>query len=225
MSLKRTFNLMNLSKIALITAIVTCQLQLLAAPPLPPPPQTGTPQGNHTPGTTRAPNICPVTPQPLTALMANRGDDFTVAEYPKLWFYVPYSNRGKEYLEFSLFDGRERQLVYRTAIELPDRPGMIQFKIPTALKQNQTYRWYLNFDCDRAIDDGFDLFVSGWIERVEKDRQVVWYDAIDDLASRYFTNPTNPQLKSTWGELLTRLNAAQLINAPLVDRLVGFGGR
>lgn len=216
---------MNLSKIALITAIVTCQLPLLAAPPLPPSPPTGTPQGNHTPGTTRAPGTCPTTAQPLTALMANRGDDFTTAESPSLWFYVPYSNKRQQYLEFSLFDRRERQLIYRTAIELPDRPGMIQFKIPAALKQDQMYRWYLNFDCDRTVNDGFDLFVSGWVKRVDKGEQVVWYDAIDDLANRYFANPTNPELTIAWGEMLIRLNAAQLINAPLVDRLVGFSDR
>ena len=216
---------MNLPSIALITAILTYQLPLIAAPPLPAPPQTGTPQGNHTPGTNRAPRICPATPQPLTALMANRGDDFTTAEYPSLWFYVPYSNRQQQYLEFSLFDGRERQLIYRTAIELPDRPGMIQLKIPTALKQSQMYRWYLNFDCDRGMNNGFDLFVSGWIKRVGKDQQVVWYDAIDNLATRHFANPTNPELTTAWSELLTNLNAAELINAPLVDRLVGFGDR
>ena len=209
---------MNLPKIAMMMAILTYSIPSICAPVLPPPPPTGTPKGNHTPGTTRAPNICPVTSQPLTALMANRGNDFTTAEYPSLWFYVPYSNRQQQYLEFSLFDGRERQLIYRTAIELPDRPGMIQLKIPTALKQSQMYRWYLNFGCDRAMNHGFDLFVSGWIKRVGKDEKVVWYDAIDDLATRHFANPTNAELQHAWGEMLTNLNAAQLIDMPLVDR-------
>ena len=94
----------------------------------------------------------------------------------------------------------------------------------SALKLGQTYRWYLNFDCDRAENNGFDLFVSGWIKRVEKDGNVVWYDEIDHLATKHFANPTDSDLNTAWSQMLTTLNMVQLIEARLVDHFSSSTG-
>ncbi len=216
----------SICSIAIIWSyLLGSQLSLLALPPLPVPPSTGTPKGNNTPGTTRLPSTCPTVAHPLTALVANRGNDFTTRAYPTLWIYVPYTDRVQQSLEFSLFDGRERQLIYRTPVALPDRPGIVKIQLPqqpaSALALSKTYRWYLNFRCvgtaTPTAERGFDLFISGWIERVQPERSPIWYDAIDDLATQHFADPTNPELNTAWSQLLATLNAPKLVAAPFVE--------
>ncbi|MEM7760632.1 MAG: DUF928 domain-containing protein, partial [Cyanobacteria bacterium P01_A01_bin.40] len=78
-----------LTAIALTTVIVFFPVMTNAERPEPP--KTGTPSGNTTPGTTRPEISCPTTAKPLTAIVANQGQDWTVKEYPTFLFYVPYS--------------------------------------------------------------------------------------------------------------------------------------
>ena len=194
---------------------------------LPKPPNTGTPSGNTRPGTTRPETNCPQTSQTLSALVANNGSDLTSAEFPTIWFYIPYTSKQISEMEFFLFDANERQTLYHTSITPNEKPGMIEVSLPAqskyALKLNETYRWRFNLDCqpDNTVEP--DLVVDGWIQRVsvsasdnqsivnlqdyyaKRDRGI-WYDAIDGLAELYFANPEAPEVKAAWSELLELLD-------------------
>jgi Domain of Unknown Function (DUF928) len=206
---------------------------------LPKPPDTGTPSGNPTPGTTRPEAACPKTPKPLTAIVANNGKDFTLSAYPTLWFYIPYRSEQLSRIEFLLLSGNERETIYQTTIQLTDKPGVIKIVIPKesqyALKPDQNYRWRLNLDCrpDRTVEP--DLAIDGWIRRIPLNAQLeaqlkapnnvdqayrdnqIWYDAINHLAERHFTNPTNAEVNQTWHQLLQTLNLPWIYREPLIE--------
>ncbi len=203
----------------------------------PKPPQRGTPRGDPTPAATRPETSCPETPQPLTALLANNGSDFTLSEYPTFWFYIPYAPQRIDYMEFLLRDAQEDRIVYHKAVKLTDKPGIIQIPIPAepqyALKVNKNYRWHFNLNLDCAEPY---LVVQGWIRRVPMTSQLenqlealkprkylayqeggIWYDAIANLAQLHFANPDNQELSSAWAQLLEFLDLDGVSEEPLVN--------
>jgi Domain of Unknown Function (DUF928) len=208
--------------------------------PLPSAPDTGTPKGNSIPGTTRSPEIvCPATAKPLTALVANNGKDYTLAAYPNFWFYIPYNPTQINSLEFLLLDGEESQTLYKTTVKLTDKSGIIKIALPQeaqyALKVGQKYHWYFLLDCSQNPVLEPDLAIDGWIERISPTLKVttqlqldrhsayliyennqIWFDAIDSLASSYFTTPDRPELKAAWAKLWRNLNYQWLIPETLV---------
>ncbi len=215
---------------------------LLGASPnfaaLPKPPNTGTPTGNSTPGTTRPSAACPETPKPLTAIVANNGKDFTLSAHPTFWFYIPYGPEQLSRLEFLLLNGNERETIYQTNIQLTDKPGIIKITLPNEPKYelavNQNYRWRLHLDCqqDRSIEP--DLAIDGWIRRVPITDQLalqlksssdvaqiyrdneIWYDAIDRLASSHFSKAPAGEISLVWQDFLERLNLGWMDQIPLI---------
>ncbi|MGB3758348.1 MAG: DUF928 domain-containing protein [Rivularia sp. (in: cyanobacteria)] len=180
-------------------------------------PDTGTPTGTSTPGGSRPQNNCPQTNLPLRALVANNGKDFTVSEYPNLLFNVPYAANQIRNIEFALKDPAEMKTVYRTAIKLTGKPGIVKVSIPQqskyALITNKDYRWNLILYCVGNKTDEPDQNLMGWIRRVPMTSQLqsqkyqsyiqnnIWYDGISLLAENYFANPNNSKLKADWNNL------------------------
>jgi hypothetical protein len=209
----------------------------------PPAPNTGTPKGNPTPGTTRPQVTCPKTSKPLTALIANNGSDYTLSEYPSFWFYVPYAPDRINYIEFLLLDGKERQTIYQTAVKLTEKPGIIKIKIPFELqysfKYNEIYRWYFKVNCKSERTNQPELVVDGWVQRqpinsdLKKQIEVAhpkeylihrenafWYDAIANLAQQHFANLENPQLNEDWANLWEFLGYRWVIEEPFVNSVL-----
>jgi Domain of Unknown Function (DUF928) len=185
-------------------------------------PSTGTPSGNPTPGTTRPEATCPKTNKPLTALIANNGSDYTDSEYPTFWFYVPYDPNQISKIEFLLLNGKERQTIYRTAIRLADKSGIIKITIPSqpqyALKIDEDYRWYLLLDCNPDRSDEPDRVVDGWVQRKPTNsQQALWYDRITDLAEQYAANPENRELQADWANLLESMGYGWVVPEPFVS--------
>ncbi len=184
---------------------------------LPAAPDTGTPTGTSTPGGSRPQTNCPETNLPLRALVANNGKDFTVSEFPNLLFNVPYAANKISNIEFALKDPQELKTVYRTAIKLTGKPGIVKVSIPQqskyALKANKDYRWNLILYCVGNKTDEPDQILTGWIRRVPMTSQLknqeyqsyiqnnIWYDGISLLAEKYFANPKNTELKTAWNNL------------------------
>lgn len=235
-------NKINLKFFKIIGIILTLQgitfsANLTQAQP-PTPPDTGTPEGDQTPGTTRPQANCKETNQPLTAIFANRGNDFTLSEYPTFWFYIPYAAQDIKYMEFLLIDETKKETIYHTAVQLAQQPGIIKVTIPStpeyALKLNHTYYWRLNLNCKSSSTNQPD-FVRGWVRRVPSNPQLdsqnsvnlnrylgyrknnIWYDAITELAELWFINPNNPELNQAWIELLKELGFEDIISEPLVQ--------
>jgi hypothetical protein len=203
---------------------------------LPIAPDTGTPKGNSTPGTTRRPEIsCQETIEPLTALVANNGKDYTIAAHPNFWFYVPYPAGEIASLEFLLLDGQESQTIYKTKVDLHNKAGIIKVslpqKAPYALEVGKKYRWYFLLDCVQNTTSEPDLVVDGWIARVSINPQLteklklagqsdyavyqenqLWFDGINALINAYFNAPDRPELRSAWSHLWHTLNYQWLIS-------------
>ena len=216
------------------------QAQTLNSQRLPPAPDTGTPTGNPTPGTTRSGSTCPPASQPLTALVANNGSDLTHVAYPTLWFYVPYAAAQISRLEFVLVNRQETETIYQTVIQLQgDHPGLIKVTIPSepqyALQPNQTYRWYLNLDCEPDVTVEADRLVDGWMRRrlpsaklqtqitantpsahLLYREQGLWYDAIDHLAQRYREQPGDRTLSQTWITFMDSIGHGQVAQSPFL---------
>ena len=213
---------------------------LIAVAERPKPPKTGTPSGNTTPGTTRPEVSCPVTPKPLTAIVANQGSDFTLEEYPTFLFYIPYSASEISLMEFLLLNKTQTETIYRTKLKSSSRVGIIKVQLPPetseALKTNTTYHWRFNLDCEPDKSIAPDLVLQGWIRRIPLNsgiadrlesnsspeylvyqREGIWYDAIAILAKSHFNNPNNTQLTQAWNETLESLKVEWLIGEPLVD--------
>lgn len=209
----------------------------------PPPPDTGTPKGDSTPGTTRPSATCPKTSKPLTALVANNGSDYTLSEHPTFWFYIPYAPEQINYMEFLLLDGDERQTIYRTAVKLVEKSGIIKITIPAkseySFKVNETYRWYFKINCQPERTNQPELVLNGWVQRqplssklknqieMAKSQQYfiykennLWYDAIANLAQQYFAHPENPQLNQDWANLVKALGYSWVVQEPLVDAVL-----
>ena len=230
----------------LLEALILTLTPVRAAPQhlshqLPPPPDTGTPTGNPTPGTTRPEAACPASSQPLTALMANNGRDQTHVEYPTLWFYVPYAATQIHRLEFLLLNRQETETIYRTTVQMMgNQPGLIKVTLPPqpqyALQPNQTYRWYLILDCQDDPMAEPDRVVDGWVRRslpdIPLDVQItaktepvhffyrdqgLWYDAIHHVAQQQMTRPGDRSLTQTWTTLLGELGHSEIAQAPFVE--------
>lgn len=191
---------------------------------LPPPPNTGTPDGQRTPGGTR-PELtvaCKQTAQPLTALVPEDGQGLTTAEYPLFWFYVPYAAKDVHSIEFSIHNRDETTTLYRISLQLAKTPGVISIPLPpspgNALKLNQSYHWYLVVNC-QPTDFENNLVLDGWVTRVQpsSDSEIIWYDELTNLAKRYLSEPQNTQVKSAWAELLRSVGLERLVQAPLIS--------
>ena len=203
---------------------------------LPQAPDTGTPQGNPTPGGTRPEATCQQTKQPLTALVANNGKDFTLSAHPTFWFYIPYSSEEVSYLEFALKDPQEFKTVYRTAVELTE-PGIIKLAIPQetkyALELEKDYSWDLILYCNSSENEP-DQVLKGWVRRVANPQletinpqdysayinNNIWYDAINNLAEIHFSNLDNTQLNAAWTDLLETLGRQELAQEPFVNSVL-----
>lgn len=207
---------------------------------LPIPPDTGTPEGESTPGGTRPETLCKQTPTPVTAIVANNGKDFTLSSHPTFWFYVPYTPEETRYIEFALLNPQQQKTIYRTAIQTITTPGIIKITIPPEqqyeIESQKNYRWNLMLYCSANQTDEPDVVLNGWVQRVsintELDSQLktatsnsyriylnnkIWYDAINAIAQQHFANPDNSELYSAWIEILQSLGKEELKQERLAE--------
>lgn len=191
----------------------------------PPPPDTGTPDGQRTPGGTRPEMAltCKQTEQPLTALVPENSKALTTAEYPIFWFYIPYSSQDIHSIEFSLHNRDETTTLYRTTLQLTTTPGVFGIPLPPipehSLKLNESYHWYFTVNCEPKKTVENDIVLDGWVTRVQQSPNL-WHDELTNLAKRYLSNPQNTEVKKAWTELLKSVGLEELAQAPLVSAVI-----
>lgn len=204
----------------------------------PPLPDRGTPSGRQRGGASRG--QCPVVSKPLTALVPatqktlgrRQGGSpalttlesvwgLTVAEYPTLWFYVPYSLTPKLPIEFVLQDDLGNN-IYQTSFTASAKPpGIVKLRLPSTvapLEIGKMYHWYFSIYCDSDNP----VFVEGWIQRVALNPALmnrlqkatprelmvlyaangIWHDALTTLAELRSANPQDATLIADWVSLL-----------------------
>ncbi|MEA5598407.1 DUF928 domain-containing protein [Rivularia sp. UHCC 0363] len=200
---------------------------------------------------------CPAVSTPLTALVPFREElpvskqnkkssigvveGLTTAERPTLWFYVPYTqNLANLSAEFSLQDSNEMD-IYRSAIALPQQPGVISVSLPNTVKPlevGQTYRWYFKVSCQQQTGS-LPVYVEGDIQRINLDSAVteqliaavdprekiaiyakagIWFDALNILAQLRQTSGYT-SVREDWQSLLKSVQLDNIATAPLVNSL------
>ncbi len=189
----------------------------------PPAPDTGTPDGQRTPGGSRPElsQACKPTDKPLTALVPENGKGLTTADYPIFWFYIPYAADEIHSIEFSLHDRNETATLYRTSVQLTQTPGIIGISLPQnteyALRVNESYHWYFTVKCEpEETSEEDDVVLEGWVTRVERGSNLVlWYDELTNLAERYLSEPGNSEVKRV--ELLKSVGLEGIAQEPVAS--------
>jgi hypothetical protein len=203
------------------------------------------PGGRRFGGATRG--ECPAVKMPLTALVPLTKQPpsivnvwgLTTQEYPKLWFYLPYTTSFAYPAEFTVLNDESKDPVYTSAIALPKQAGVIDVPLPAsiaALQVGKRYRWFLNIYCDREkqsapvyvegviIRTGINQALAKQLQKAKPLQQVViyanngfWHDALTKLAELRQQNPHNRYLQTEWTNLLTAIGLNDLATQPLVS--------
>jgi Domain of Unknown Function (DUF928) len=174
-----------------------------------------------------------LTSESLTLVAPKAYLGLTTQAKPSFWVYLPASRA--KMLEFSIFD-RQHQGLYQTQIEISNRSGFIQIKLPETapeLNLNQSYSWTIALVCNpkRRTED---WVMNGWIQRqapsallqqqmktatTDFDRFVLyrqsqfWYDAITLLLNSSPSTISN----QTWTETFKAAGLPE-ISDPQIQR-------
>jgi Domain of Unknown Function (DUF928) len=183
----------------------------------------------------------------LTALSPVNNWGKTVLEHPTFWFYVPYSAQEAPQGEFVLQEEGGKD-IYRTKFILPGTPGVVSVRIPPtqlALEVNKWYRWYFKIYCE-SQQSSAPIFVEGWVHRVELTpalqfqlqqatpreyatytANLIWYDAINELAKLRLAQRSNTTLDNDWDNLLKspEIDLAGISREPIVGSVIVETGK
>lgn len=194
------------------------------APPRRLPPNRVKPGG----GLDTAKQSCQNSTQSLVALVPVENPVLTTSAHPTLLFYVSDAAADIREGTFSVFTEDDKTRVYETSFKVPKAPGFISIRLPESpnyqLQEGQSYQWYLKLYCQGNQNSSADLYVNGWIQRVEltPDRQRaidaiapdIWYDSVATLAQRLQTTPQDPTLQQQWRNLLKSIGFENLATQP-----------
>jgi hypothetical protein len=162
----------------------------------------------------------------------------TIADYPTLWFYIPYLP-DRLSAEFTLIDEEEND-VYKTTFPLKEKPGIIGLKLPETLRPLQAgkrYKWVLSVICN-PNNRTADIYVNGDIERISLDSTLqaqfkkmsdpkaqsalyaenqLWSEALTTLAQARRRNGRDTTLQADWSNLLKSMNLDDIASEPLTS--------
>jgi hypothetical protein len=159
----------------------------------------------------------------------------TTSERPTFWFYVPYTQDLANLSSEFILQNSVGQDVYRSAIALPLKPGVVGIPLPNtvrSLQVGQTYHWYLKVHCNQVAS--VPVYVEGDIQRVNLNSHImqqlvadpqkkaliyakegIWFDALTMLARKRLSNPNDASVKEDWQSLLQSVNLGHIGTAPL----------
>jgi Domain of Unknown Function (DUF928) len=227
--------LITLSAISILTMPSTAAGRVVFKPPGDRAPRTSAG------GASREPSSCGIirnnpVEENVTPLLPASNIGLTLAEHPTIFIYVP-ETRAKVVF-FSVQDANDNN-IYQDYFDLPDKHGIIQFKLPIAspgLKIDQKYRWSLAMICTQNLEPD-SPFVSGWIHRVSSRNTLnnsldfsvsldsviklaasgLWYDTLSTLAELRRTQPNNQILATSWQDLLNSVGLNAIADEPVIN--------
>ena len=171
-------------------------------------------------------------PAAIMALLPQTYFGTTVYQRPEILVYLPQSE-AKEGI-FSIKDARGNTL-HEMTVSVSGKAGVISIKVPTDLKIDKNYQWFLALKMDGQISPRTP-YVDGWIKRIQPNKEIarsmqekdlldvakafgkegVWYDCVATLASLRAAQPNNPTLKKHWSELLESVGLQDIEKAPII---------
>lgn len=182
-------------------------------------------------------SACVKSETPLTALTPGKSMPLTVTAKPTFFVYLPKTAAKKA--EFVLKDEDEND-VYRTMISIPSTPGIFSFKLPStrsvpSLEVGKDYHWYLSLVC-KAQDRREDVFVDGWIQRVQLTSDLakasrltpqaridvysnagIWHEALGTLVDLRRSRPNDAAIATKWQEFLNSVGLENLSQKSLAQ--------
>ncbi len=224
--LRLIFAILSLSVVLAphVTAKLLAELNTTAS--FVPPPGRDAPRGGTAGGGSRpVGTACLSNPSAksnsLTALSPGRHLGLTQSDRPNFIVYVPQTTA--QMAEFSLFD-EQMNGIYQFSVPVSQQAGLASVRLPDTalpLAKDKPYYWTFALVCN-PNDRTEDLVVGGWIEHASLSdtlkqqlvnvaaiervslyaKQGFWYDAVNALVELQQTQPNNPELATTWAELM-----------------------
>lgn len=195
--------------------------------------------GRRKPASARGP--CSPSEKTLTALIPETNLGLTVSDRPTLLFYIPQTPATM--VEFVLLDEENNNTVYQTTLPITGSSGIVSLKLPPSptlrsLEINKDYHWYFSIICDPE-DRAGDIYVDGWIRRVEPNPSLVshlekvspreraalyrndnlWYDTVTTLAEQHRSNPRNSTVAAEWATVLKSVGLDEILREPFNESL------
>lgn len=182
---------------------------------------------------------CPLGAKRLTALVPENNLGLTEAAYPTFFFYIPESQTPKA-IEFVLLDDSDRQ-VYETTFMTTGTAGIINLSLPSfaglqPLEIGKNYHWYFSMLCN-PLNRAEDVFVEGWIQRVEPNPVLalklenasaaervnlyasagLWHEALMTLTELRRDRPNDSPIAANWTKLLQNVGLETIAQEPLIE--------
>ncbi|MEM9161996.1 MAG: DUF928 domain-containing protein [Cyanobacteria bacterium P01_F01_bin.4] len=186
---------------------------------------------------------CTTGNQPMTAVSPVENLGFTTEGYPEFQWYMPENT--VSHLEFWLYeqdpDTGVDSPIYQSTFITSQSEGIATLQLPETaglppLEVGQTYHWTVSAQCDVNAFQA-DMFVDGWIERIEVDAELqtqmaeasgdleraaiaaensLWFDATQLLSRHIMQNPDDIEAQSEFESLLQSVNLDAIAGAPLL---------
>lgn len=157
----------------------------------------------------------------------------TTQQRPSIMVYIPKSSAQSAF--FSMQD-EDFNHYYETTLQLPQKAGVMEIKIPAsvpALATGKNYQYSLAMICGLELEPD-DPLISGWIQRVQPKGNVVnqkasvelasqlasngiWLDAVSTLAELRKSQPSNQSVVNSWQQLLSSVGLSEIAQEPIVN--------
>ena len=157
----------------------------------------------------------------------------TTQQHPSIMVYVPASTAQKAF--FSIQD-EDFNHYYQTTLQLPQKAGVMEIKIPASVPELATgknYQYSLAMICGVDLEPD-DPLTSGWIVRVQPLGNVlnekasvelasrfasdgIWLDAVSTLAELRKSQPSNQSIVNSWQQLLNSAGLSEIAQEPIVN--------
>jgi len=198
------------------------------------PPKRGAPPVSSG-GSTRS-GSCLTDKKVITPLIPPNKLGLTLGQHPTFFWHVPESS--VKTAKFLVFADDDQTLFYETSLTLPDKSGIVSFKLPQtapALTVGKTYHWYLTIVCNTE-DSSNNPIVDGWVERIKPELALsqalakanlrtlptiyaeagIWHEALTSLVQLRRTEPNNLKVRIDWRQFFKSVNLSAIASSPLI---------
>ncbi|WP_392534353.1 DUF928 domain-containing protein [Nostoc sp. C117] len=199
------------------------------------PPKRGAPPASAG-GSTRG-GSCLADKKLITPLIPPNKLGLTLSQHPTFFWHLPESS--VKTAKFLLLTDDDRTEFYTTSFTLPNRSGIVSFKLPDsapALAIGKTYHWYFTILCD-AQDSSENPIVDGWVERIQPELPLsqalakanlqnlpsiyaeagIWHEALTTLVQLRRSEPNNLKVRIDWRQFFKSVGLSAIAPSPVIN--------
>ncbi|MDF5732660.1 MAG: DUF928 domain-containing protein [Rhizonema sp. PD38] len=172
----------------------------------------------------------------LIAIVPQNNEGLTTKEYPDFWFYLPFGASSQSPpAKFRLLNEQNKSVLIKPLrLSLPDKKGIAHLTLPSTeqpLSIGKRYHWYFNITCVNDQGTQGNIYVDGWIKRIEPDSTLIeslkntqpqnqyilytkykiWHEAVSQLAKYHTIH------QEEWVKLLSSYSLADIASDPISE--------